>query len=54
MADLFEYIEPDLVSYISLIKIWDRTFTYKTDRPLLQKGYRKVGTRLDNEMRNRF
>ena len=54
MADLFEYIEPDLVSYISLITIWDTTFTYKTDRPLLQEGYRKVGTRLENEMRNRY
>ena len=54
MADIFEYIEPDLVSYIALITIWDTTYTNKAARPKLQEGHRRVGKRLENEMRNRF
>ena len=54
MADLFEYIEPDLVSYIALITIWDTTYTNKAARPKLQEGHRRVGKRLENEMRNRY
>ena len=55
MQELFEYlVDPDLVSYISLITIFDSFYTCEGSKPKVQEGFKKIGRRLEDEMRNEF
>ena len=55
MQELFEYfVDPDLVAYISLISIFDSFYTCEGSKPKVQEGFKKIGRRLEDEMRNEF
>ena len=55
MQDLFVYLcDPSLVSYISLITIFDSFCTCEGSKPKVQEGFKKIGRRLEDEMRNEF
>ena len=53
MCDLFEYLaDPSIVSYLSLITIFDSFYTCKGDKPTVQHAFKLIGRRLESEMRN--
>ena len=55
MCDLFEYLcDPALVSYLSLITIFDTFYTCEGDKPTIQEAMKKIGRRLETEMRNHY
>ena len=55
MCDLFEYLaDPSIVSYLSLISIFDCFYTCERDKPKVQEAMQKIGKRLETEMRNHY
>jgi hypothetical protein len=55
MCDLFEYLaDPSIVSYLSLISIFDCFYTCEGDKPTVQEAMKKIGKRLETEMRNHY
>ena len=55
MQDLFVYLcDPSVVSYISLITIFDSFYTCEGSKPKVQEGFKKIGRRLEDEMRNEY
>ncbi len=55
MCDLFEYLaDPSIVSYLSLITIFDSFYTCKRDKPTVQHAFKLIGRRLESEMRNHY
>lgn len=54
MADIFEYIDRSLVSYLSLITLFDTFYTCEGDKPTVQEAMKQIGRRLESEMRNHY
>ena len=55
MQEIFEYlVDPEMVAYISMISILDSFYTCEGSKPKVQEGFKKIGRRLEDEMRNEF